>query len=278
MWVGNVSSSGTFIKSMAASWSVRGSYGIPTGWTLRSEYPSMDLGYRDAQGRAVLFATYDILAGHDDNTSLPNEFRPGALFAWAETSCRYTSIVQYTINGGTFLPENTPYHNGTNEDTGFTKYVPESRPSFWGGSGSPDNKLVLELYDDAAYRWWGGDWRMPTKEIFDWLVDENNCTWSYIRRYDKNWNSRDAAKITGKGQFSSSFIYLPAFETAYNNMVTQPGGYWSSNVSLGEGYYGPKAAYCLAYSVDYNGVNYISVSVRRRVMGCNIRAVKTINL
>ena len=35
-WVQNVASSGTFVKNSAATWNVRGSHGIPTGWTVRT--------------------------------------------------------------------------------------------------------------------------------------------------------------------------------------------------------------------------------------------------
>lgn len=40
-----------------------------------------------------------------------------------------------------------------------------------------DGKATLSQYDDAAQQIWGGDWRMPTKEEFQELVDK--CTWTY---------------------------------------------------------------------------------------------------
>ena len=33
-WVSGVSSTGTFVKSSAATWDVTGEYGIPSGWTV----------------------------------------------------------------------------------------------------------------------------------------------------------------------------------------------------------------------------------------------------
>jgi hypothetical protein len=35
-WVYNVASSGTFIKSDSATWSVTGDNGVPTGWTIQT--------------------------------------------------------------------------------------------------------------------------------------------------------------------------------------------------------------------------------------------------
>lgn len=48
-------------------------------------------------------------------------------------------------------------------DNNLTKYCPSDMADYWGGSGSPDNKLQLDLKDDAAWVNWGGNWHMPTK-------------------------------------------------------------------------------------------------------------------
>ena len=36
-WLSGVSSTGTFVKSKKATWNVTGTYGVPTGWTVRTE-------------------------------------------------------------------------------------------------------------------------------------------------------------------------------------------------------------------------------------------------
>ena len=41
--------------------------------------------------------------------------------------------------------------------------------------GLVDNKIVLELADDAAHVNWGGSWRMPTNS--EWRELLNNCEW-----------------------------------------------------------------------------------------------------
>jgi hypothetical protein len=35
-WVQGVASTGTFVKNSAATWDVRGTSGIPTGWTVEN--------------------------------------------------------------------------------------------------------------------------------------------------------------------------------------------------------------------------------------------------
>lgn len=41
-----------------------------------------------------------------------------------------------------------------------------------------DNGNLTSAYD-AAQQIMGGKWRMPAKEDFDWLMDEQNCTWTW---------------------------------------------------------------------------------------------------
>ena len=71
---------------------------------------------------------------------------------------------------------NCPHHIGS-YDTGWTKYCPLDRPSYWSGKGSPDNKTVLEPEDDAAYVVLGGKWRIPTIEEFKELIENCDAKW-----------------------------------------------------------------------------------------------------
>ena len=51
------------------------------------------------------------------------------------------------------------------ESETYTKYNPT------------DGKTVLDIEDDAAYKSWGGTWRMPTYDELKEL--RNKCKWSY---------------------------------------------------------------------------------------------------
>lgn len=73
------------------------------------------------------------------------------------------------------------------------KYVTDSR---W---GEPDGKWRLDLEDDAAHVFMGGDWRMPTPEEFQELADK--CTFENVML-----NGREVMKATGP---NGNSIYFP---------------------------------------------------------------------
>ena len=88
----------------------------------------------------------------------------GNYYAWGELEPResYKSWNNYMWCQGSY---NT-----------LTKYCPTDMTSFWGGDGSPDNKLVLDLEDDVANDQLGGKWRMPTSSEF---AELRRLTWTY---------------------------------------------------------------------------------------------------
>ncbi len=42
-----------------------------------------------------------------------------------------------------------------------------------------DRKTQLVPADDAAHMNWGGDWRMPTVDEYEELINPDNCTWEW---------------------------------------------------------------------------------------------------
>ena len=97
-----------------------------------------------------------------------------------------------------------------------------------------DNKLknegwitadgVLSPEHDAACVHWGVNWRMPTHEEFDALI--NNCSWTWT-----TMNGVNGYLVRGKAAYSSNRIFLPCtghayWYGAYN--VDLDGYYWSS--------------------------------------------------
>lgn len=92
------------------------------------------------------------------NIGATDTYDYGYYFAWGEIEPKNS----YEWNS---------YHwcNGTSKM--ITKYNMDS------SEGTYDGKATLSQYDDAARQIWGGDWRMPTKEEFQELVDK--CTWTY---------------------------------------------------------------------------------------------------
>lgn len=130
---------------------------------------------------------------------------------------------------------------------------------------------VLESSDDAATVLWGPDWRMPTKEEFQELVD--NCTWE--------WTERDGTgyKVTGK---NGNSIFLPVGGMKMGNRWTnyyEGLYYWTSSCKFDDPEREPKAwmFYSVADGPDRNknrrmGVVSTPLSVQ---VGRQIRPVTT---
>ena len=144
--------------------------------------------------------------------------------------------------------------------------IPEDYGGYykWGGKSSlkdlPDAPTP-QYYDDTATILWGSNWRMPTKEEFDALMNNQNCTCT--------WTNQDGVNgllCTGKGVYSTNSIFLPAAGNCDKGDVTvsdKMGFYWSSTPYQDDG------AYCLGF--DSN--NTILDEPVKRDGGCSVRAV-----
>ena len=91
-----------------------------------------------------------------------------------------------------------------------------------------DNKTVLELEDDAAHVNWGGNWRMPTKEEIEELINPENCTWSYSSKYPRGYT------ITSKKNGNSIFLPTTKANRGGNTYsdVDGYGFYWTSTFGI----------------------------------------------
>ena len=123
--------------------------------------------------------------------------------------------------------------------------------------GRIDNKTVLELADDAAAVNMGGNWRMPTKDEMQELIDE--CSWKKVNKdgikgYEVNSKTNDLS------------IFLPATDCLYIYLSwsSSVGYYWSS--SLDTSY---KSSYANLLCSDAE----IELDCFPRVRGCNVRGV-----
>lgn len=135
-------------------------YRIPT--SSGNLYIFDDYEYVDL-GLSVNWATFNI------GSRKYNPQNPGDLFAWGETETRYVFSQNYYLE-----PKQGHYYEG---------------------------KLnVIESCDDAATVLWGEDWRMPTKEEFQELIDK--CKWEWTQQY-YHWGY----KVTGQ---NGNSIFLPA--------------------------------------------------------------------
>ncbi|MBP5559205.1 MAG: Ig-like domain-containing protein [Bacteroidales bacterium] len=120
--------------------------------------------------------------------------------------------------------------------------------------GSVDYRTVLLAMHDAASKNWLGDWRIPTKEEMQELID--GCSWEWT-----SLNGVDGYKVSGtRSGYTGKSIFLPACD------ALEPGsGYlWSRNLSDVD----PLSASCLGYSK-----NGRTVSGSPRYKGLSIRPV-----
>ena len=208
-------------------------------------YPR-DIGAVDL-GLSVFWASFNVGA------SSPEEY--GGYYQWAGTQDVTSTSIYLDWN-------NCPYHSGSNSSTGWTKYIPSDKSSYWSGSGSPDNKTVLELSDDIAHVKLGGKWRMPTEAEWEELI--NNCTWTWTTQ-----NGVNGYKVTGKkSAYTSKSIFLPAAgcrNSDYLYNVGTRGYYWSSSLNTGYPYY--------AYVLYFYPPGSVDTSNDRRYGGLSVRPV-----
>ena len=189
------------------------------------EYEAVDLGL------SVLWATFNV------GTTNPGE--TGVYFMWGDLEG--TNTTEYY----TSYWDSYKYCNGSYNS--LTKYCTQ------GTYGVIDNKILLEIEDDAAHYYWGGDWRMPTKEEWEELITK--CKWdkasmgSYYGGY----------KISGNG----NEIYI---ENNVKVNGSTNGLYWSSSVNEKD----PS----VAYYMHCNIYSDIQMSTYQRACYIGIRPVK----
>lgn len=131
-------------------------------------------------GLSVKWATCNV--GADK----PQEF--GNLYAWGETQpASEGSIEKYKFCKG--------------DNKSFTKYCSDKN---YGYKRFTDNKTTLDPDDDVAHVKWGADWRMPTIEECQELIDK--CTWTCDSINGVN-GYRVTSNVPG---YTDRSIFLPA--------------------------------------------------------------------
>ena len=91
--------------------------------------------------------------------------------------------------------------------------------------GIVDNKIILELEDDAAHIIRGAKWVMPTYEDYKELLDNTTSEWITI-------NGVNGTKFTSKT--NNNVIFLPAcgkYDDEGLKYQNEFGYYWSSSLS-----------------------------------------------
>ena len=204
--------------------------GIPTGDD--GEHDFVDLGLPSG----TLWATMNVGA------EAPEDY--GDYFAWGETE------EKDSYDWSTYK-----WCNGSSNT--LTKYCTSSN---YGYNGFTDNKTELDPEDDAATVNWGQDWRMPSQDQIDELL--NNCT--------SEWTTSNG--VAGRlftSNINGASLFLPAAGTRYGGSLYDSGangGCWSR--ALGARH--PGNAYGLYFYSD--GMNKLFAASREG--GQSVRAVR----
>ena len=169
----------------------------------------------------------------------PEEY--GLYFAWGETEPKDD------YSWGTYKWCNSSQYS-------LTKYCTDSS---YGNNGFTDNKIELDLEDDAAYMNWGSDWRMPSMEQVQELVD--NCDWEYTT-FNGVYGRKATSKINGK------FIFLPTtgFYDGTSRKNDSYYDYWSRSIDSDV----PYNVYSLRYNEGKGWGSYY------RYFGQSVRPVR----
>lgn len=221
-----------------------------------SENQEVDMGLtitKDGKNYKVIFAKSNLTA----NGLAENESDFGDYFAWAATEpwctayTRTTSSVTPTAwksGKSSYNWVNAPYCNSSSYT--YTKYTSEGD--------------VLDAEDDAARVILGGDWQLPTTEIWQALNNSSDYTWT--------WTTQDGyggRKVTNISDSSKS-LFLPAAAyfsfTSLDSDEWNCGYYWSGTVSSST------QVYCL-----YFYKSYINTSLKtNRIYGYSIRPIRLV--
>ena len=152
------------------------------------------------------------------NVGAEKETDYGSYFQWGDIEDKSNSDCGW---------KSYKYCNGTYN--ALTKYCTNSP------FGTEDNKITLDTEDDIAAQIMGGDWRMPTKDDFQELLDNTNSEW--IENY--NNSGVNGNKFTSKTD-TSKYIFIPASgDRAGSSFRYQGyrGSIWSSSLLAANSYY-----------------------------------------
>ncbi len=164
-------------------------------------------GYKDGYGYVDLGLPSGLLWAYTNvGANIPTEY--GNYYAWGETETKET-----------YDWETYQYCDGS--ETTLTKYCSDAS---YGLDGFTDALTTLESDDDAASFNWGGQWRMPTQDEMQELIDNCDTAWTEI-------NGINGMLLTSRTNGNS--IFLPAagnYDTNSLNNLTTMGNYWSSSL------------------------------------------------
>ena len=136
----------------------------------------------------------------------------GNYYAWGETETKSD------YSWGTYKHANGAYNK-------LTKYCPTNKTDFWNGTGSPDNKLILDAVDDITTQTYGSNYRMPTKAEIEELITLPN-KWMTINGVNGRVFCKANEPGAIKGDFSIIKTGLYLYDENHPNPDNEYGSYY----------------------------------------------------
>ena len=210
-WLYIVAESGTFVKAPEMNDWPSGSSGIPEGWTVIDDTPTLIPEAVDL-GLSVKWASFNLGA------SKPEDY--GDYYAWGDTEAYYSSLDPLTWKEGKEAGYSWASYKWSMGGFPLTKYCTNSS---YGYNGFTDDEKLLYPEDDAARMAYGAGWRMPTEAEWNELL--TLCT-----REKTTMNGISGQKFTAP---NGNSIFLP--DAGFRNSTTlydagTEGYYWSSSL------------------------------------------------
>ena len=138
--------------------------------------------------------------------------------------------------------------DGSSDEVLLTKYCNQTSK---GANNFVDNKTILDLIDDAANVNWGNNWRIPTKDDFDELLNEKNCVWIWTKL-----NGMYGYKVISRKKCcEGNWVFFPAAGARIGmgyDRVGISGYYWTSSLYVS----GPINAVMLSFDCNYHNLGY----------------------
>lgn len=133
---------------------------------------------------------------------------------------------------------------------------------------STDGLTTLQSEDDAAHANMGEDWRMPTKEEYQELIDNTTSEWVT----DYNSTGVSGRLFTAE---NGNTLFLPAARIAFeNSIIMESGQYWTSSLYQDDSSVSSVSYYLYLIGGEREDLDLYSVN---RYLGFPIRGVKEAN-
>ncbi|MBO7502063.1 MAG: hypothetical protein J6T32_02465 [Paludibacteraceae bacterium] len=193
-------------------------------------------------GLSVMWATTNVGASSEEEA--------GGYYCWA------TSYTQSNYNA-----ENYKYYYYQSSTKIYTtKYITYLEAS---NAWAVDNLTTVEPVDDAAFKSWGGNWRMPTAAEAQELLNNCTLTWETVNGVN---GCRFTSNVAG---YTDRSIFLPAAKYKYGTSLGywEYGYYWTSSLTTGN------TNNSNAKKLYFNNTPTGSVSNQSRTDGLPIRPV-----